>query len=62
MCKALDKGIEITGLRLLEKSGGKSGLYLAPGRTRGTRSLKFETRKSKVETRKPKLESRGKQR
>jgi len=27
MCKALDRGIEITGLRLLEKSGGKSGTY-----------------------------------
>lgn len=29
MCKAIDKGIEITGLRLLEKSGGKSGDYHA---------------------------------
>ena len=29
MCKAIDKGIEITGLRLLEKSGGKSGDYRA---------------------------------
>lgn len=28
MCKALDHGIEITGLRLLEKSGGKSGKYV----------------------------------
>ncbi len=27
MCKAVDKGIEIAGLRLLEKSGGKSGVY-----------------------------------
>ncbi|MGH9397885.1 MAG: cyclic pyranopterin monophosphate synthase MoaC [Terriglobia bacterium] len=27
MCKALDHGIEITNLRLLEKSGGKSGMY-----------------------------------
>ncbi|MGH9436031.1 MAG: cyclic pyranopterin monophosphate synthase MoaC [Terriglobia bacterium] len=27
MCKALDHGIEITRLRLLEKSGGKSGRY-----------------------------------
>ena len=51
MCKAVDKGIEITGLRLLEKSGGKSGLYLAPRRTRGTRSLKLETRKSELEDR-----------
>jgi cyclic pyranopterin phosphate synthase len=30
MCKALDRGIEITELRLLEKSGGKSGTYRAP--------------------------------
>lgn len=27
MTKAIDKGIEITGLRLVEKSGGKSGTY-----------------------------------
>lgn len=27
MCKALDHGIEITALRLVEKSGGKSGEY-----------------------------------
>jgi cyclic pyranopterin monophosphate synthase len=30
MCKALDRGIEITRLRLLEKSGGKTGDYRAP--------------------------------
>lgn len=29
MCKAVDRGIEITRLRLLEKSGGKSGAYRA---------------------------------
>jgi cyclic pyranopterin phosphate synthase len=29
MCKALDRGIEITRLRLREKSGGKSGRYRA---------------------------------
>jgi cyclic pyranopterin monophosphate synthase len=27
MCKALDKGIEITAIHLLEKAGGKSGDY-----------------------------------
>ena len=32
MCKALDRGIEITRLRLLEKSGGKSGVYRVPRR------------------------------
>jgi cyclic pyranopterin phosphate synthase len=31
MCKAVDRGIEITGLKLLEKRGGKSGTYRAPG-------------------------------
>jgi cyclic pyranopterin phosphate synthase len=30
MCKGVDRGMEITGLRLLEKSGGKSGTYRAP--------------------------------
>lgn len=34
MCKALDHGIEITGLRLLEKTGGKSGTWKAGGRKR----------------------------
>jgi cyclic pyranopterin phosphate synthase len=29
MCKAVDRGIQITALRLLEKSGGKSGTYRA---------------------------------
>jgi len=28
MCKALDKGMEITDIVLLEKTGGKSGRYL----------------------------------
>ena len=34
MCKALDKGIEITAVNLLKKTGGKSGDYvrLAKGR------------------------------
>ena len=32
MCKAADKGIEISQLRLLEKSGGKSGTYRARAR------------------------------
>jgi cyclic pyranopterin phosphate synthase len=30
MCKALDKGMIIGPIRLLEKSGGKSGTYKAP--------------------------------
>ncbi|HTV54308.1 MAG TPA: cyclic pyranopterin monophosphate synthase MoaC [Terriglobia bacterium] len=37
MCKAVDRGIEIGGLRLLEKSGGKSGRYI--------RKQKAESRK-----------------
>ena len=32
MLKAASKAIEITGLRLLSKTGGKSGDYLAPVR------------------------------
>ena len=29
MCKAVDRGMTITDLRLLQKSGGKSGTYEA---------------------------------
>jgi len=29
MCKAIDRGIEITDIKLLKKSGGKSGTYHA---------------------------------
>jgi cyclic pyranopterin monophosphate synthase len=42
MCKAVDRGIEIGGLRLLEKSGGKSGRYV--------RSQKSEVRRRKAES------------
>lgn len=30
MCKAVDRGIRITDVRLLRKSGGKSGIWEAP--------------------------------
>ena len=30
MCKAVDRGMRIEGVRLLEKRGGKSGEWLAP--------------------------------
>ena len=29
MCKAIDRGMQLTDIRLLEKSGGKSGHWLA---------------------------------
>jgi cyclic pyranopterin phosphate synthase len=29
MCKAMDRGMVIEGIRLLEKAGGKSGHWLA---------------------------------
>jgi cyclic pyranopterin monophosphate synthase len=29
MCKAVDRGMTMTGVRLLEKQGGKSGAYVA---------------------------------
>ena len=31
MCKAIDKGMEIVGISLEKKSGGKSGTYLRCG-------------------------------
>jgi cyclic pyranopterin phosphate synthase len=44
MCKALDKGLEITGIRLLEKTGGKSGDYHRTGRNgRGPKARKSRT-------------------
>jgi cyclic pyranopterin monophosphate synthase len=33
MCKAVDRGMTITGVRLLEKQGGKSGHYVAGPRS-----------------------------
>lgn len=36
MCKAVDRGMRIEGLRLLEKRGGKSGEWLAPGGAAGS--------------------------
>ena len=31
MCKAVDKGMTIGGINLIEKQGGRSGLYRRPG-------------------------------
>ena len=31
MCKAVDRGMRIEAVRLLEKQGGKSGHFIAPG-------------------------------
>jgi cyclic pyranopterin phosphate synthase len=35
MCKALDKGMEITDIVLVEKTGGKSGDFLRKTSRRG---------------------------
>ena len=32
MCKAVDRGMTMDGVRLLEKQGGKSGHFVAPAR------------------------------
>jgi cyclic pyranopterin phosphate synthase len=32
MCKAVDRDMEITGIRLMEKSGGSSGHFTRPGK------------------------------
>ena len=34
MCKALERGMEITGLHLVRKSGGRSGTYVRNGASR----------------------------
>lgn len=40
MCKALQRDMEISGLRLLRKRGGKSGEYRARGSRKGARTAK----------------------
>jgi cyclic pyranopterin phosphate synthase len=41
MCKAIDKGMEITDIYLLEKTGGKSGDFHRPvGKRSARRSRK----------------------
>lgn len=39
MCKALDRSIEIGELRLLEKSGGKSGTFTRKQKAKGSRQV-----------------------
>ena len=36
MCKAVDRGMTIENVSLLEKTGGKSGHYLKPSRSKGS--------------------------
>jgi cyclic pyranopterin phosphate synthase len=46
MCKALDKSMEISDIRLLEKTGGKSGDYFREGaseKSKGARAGKRHT-------------------
>ncbi len=38
MCKAVDRGMVIGEIRLVEKSGGKSGTYLREGEQQWPRS------------------------
>lgn len=45
MCKALERGMEITDLHLVKKSGGRSGTYLRSG-TRSPSHVKKGGRKS----------------
>lgn len=39
MCKSMDKGMEISDIRLLRKSGGKSGDFVSPHATRSPSAL-----------------------
>ncbi len=40
MCKAVDRGIQITDLGLIKKSGGKSGVYLRTGFSQANNEVK----------------------
>jgi cyclic pyranopterin monophosphate synthase len=44
MCKALDKSMEITGIYLIEKTGGKSGDYLRSAIPKSTKHSKKRKR------------------
>ena len=39
MCKAVDRGMRIESIRLIEKSGGKSGHWIAAGEAASKRSV-----------------------
>ncbi len=39
MCKAVDRGMQIDGVRLLEKHGGKSGSWVARPRANGAKKI-----------------------
>ena len=40
MCKAIDRGIRITEIGLIKKTGGKSGVYLRPDFSPGKKQIK----------------------
>jgi cyclic pyranopterin phosphate synthase len=44
MCKALDKTIEITGIMLVEKTGGKSGDFRRAGTTVAAKKVRAKVR------------------
>ena len=45
MCKAVDRGMTITGVRLLEKQGGKSGSFVDALSGRGLRRCRGQLRR-----------------
>ena len=53
MVKAVDKSAEIESIRLLTKSGGKSGAYIAPHRAKSARAPRPRTTMLAHETAKP---------
>jgi cyclic pyranopterin monophosphate synthase len=48
MCKALDKGMEISGIVLVEKTGGKSGDYFRRANVAGNRENNHENNHKKT--------------
>ena len=51
MCKAVDRGMTMTDVRLLEKQGGKSGTYLAKASVKATVKAKAKAKaKSNVKS------------
>ena len=48
MCKAVDRGMTITDVRVLEKHGGKSGSFVQCRRTPGASARSFCGRRASV--------------
>ena len=60
MCKAVDRGMTMTDVRLLEKQGGKSGTYLAKANVKATLKAKSTVKSTLKSPAKPPVKAAAK--